>query len=176
MSDTVDLARQTQAVALARGKRWASMDLYRVLAPCMELCERAERDKSEEEKLRALVADQPAHGRNRVYVEANSDIYTCVCRFIFSDPKRRTESFRYAAALREAAKRQVGSGDLVSYLSKNGGVSALYFARPLAVSSVKTKTLHLTEPTHVHRDREFTLTLRWQTDNSFKVLENIPNV
>lgn len=164
-----DLALQTRAAAadvVVRHKKHASFQLYSVLSPCLELCERCELDPAERAILDRLFADQPKGDRNRKYVEKGSDIYVLVCRFVFTSTDY-TNAMRYAHCLREASKAQISSAELVAWLKTNGGVNALYFRRPLTAQSVSMKTLHLSSPVMVSRTTEFTLQLRWNSDNTF---------
>ena len=176
MTDILDLALQARrdaALVVDRhtnpNQKTASITLYGVLASCLELCERCDNDAAERAALEKLFAEQPKTG-NRRYVEKGSDIYVFVCRFVFTSTDR-TNAIRYASALREAAKSQIHRSNLFSYLKKNGGVRALYFRRPLAARSVRTKTLHLAEQIEVSRDKPFTVTLSWRQDNIFDVVE-----
>lgn len=150
-------------------QKTASIALYGVLASCLNLCERCDRDAGELGELQRLFKEQPVTGKRR-YVEKDSDIYVLVCRFVFTETDR-TNAMRYASALREAAKLQVSSADLRGYLKDNGGVNALYFKRPLDARSVKTKCLRLADQIEFSRDAPFSLTLRWRDDNTFDVLK-----
>jgi hypothetical protein len=159
-------------IVARQGQKKTSFELYAVLAPCLELCERCLRDPAEQAALDRLFADQPKGKRNRHYVEKGSDIYLHVARFVFCDGERnRNNAWRYSVALREAAKSQIGSEDLAAWLKDNGGVNALYFKRPLDIVHVTTKALRLARPITYPRDRPFTLTLRWTRDNAFDVLK-----
>jgi hypothetical protein len=149
----------------------ASLALYGVLASCMALCGRCERDASERAELERLFAEQPKAG-NRRYVEKSSDVYVRVCRFVFTETDR-TNAMRYSQALREAAKLQLNSKTLAGWTRDNGGVNALYFRRPLDARSVKTSALRLAEQIEFSRDRPFAIKLRWRHDNSFDVLAEI---
>jgi hypothetical protein len=170
--DLVQQTRQQAGEVVARHKRHSSFRLYDVLAPCLAICERCERDPDERAEIDRLFAEQPKVGQNRRYVEKGSDIYQLVCRYVFAGTYL-TNATRYAQALREAAKMQIRSADLATWLRHNGGVNALYFRRPLAALAVEMKTLRLTEPVRVQRHKAFSLTLRWQPDNTFKVLAGV---
>lgn len=165
-------ARRDAALVIDRhtnpSQKQASLALYGVLASCMELCERCDRDPVEQGQLEQMFKEQPRTG-NRRYVEKSSDIYQLVCRFVFTDTDR-TNAARYAAALREAGKLQIRSGELFDWMKTKGGVNALYFRRPLDERSIKTKCLRLAEQIEFSRDKPFTLTLKWQTDNSFALV------
>ena len=171
MAETiVDLARRVRAEAddvVVRHKKLASFRLYALLAPCLELCERCGRDPVERDDLHALFMSQPHEG-NRRYVERGSDIYTLVCRYVFNGTSG-TNIWRYACALREASKLQIGSGQLEGWMRDNGGINALFFRRPIEMRTTCLKTLRLDRAAAMPRDHAFTLTLRWQTDNSFQV-------
>lgn len=175
MSSVTELAmkaRDSAALVVDRhvnpSQKAASLALYRVMADCKALCERCEANREDMAELQRLFAQQPKAG-NRRYVEKGSDVYVYVCRYVFTETDR-TNAMRYAAALREASKLQVSSGDLFEWMKKNGGVNALYFRRPLDARSVKTKCLRLAEQIEISRDKEFTLTLKWRDDNSFEVI------
>lgn len=176
MSDIITLAinaRQAATLVVDRhtnpNKTMASLALYNVLARCMELSERCERDPDEHQQLNRLFKQQPKSG-NRRFVEKNSDIYILVCRYVFTETDR-SNAMRYAAALREAAKMQISSERLVDHMKKNGGVNALYFRRPLDARTVKTKCLQLAEPILYSRDSPLHLVLKWRDDNLFVVVK-----
>lgn len=175
MTPIVDLALQARRDAAAvvdrhvnPSQKQASLALYDVMASYMELCERCGRDPDERAELERLFAGQPRPG-NRRYIEKASDIYVLVCRFVFTETDR-TNAMRYACALREAGRRQIGSTGMANWLRQNGGVNALYFSRPLGARIVGTKTLHLHDRISFSRDAPFTLTLQWRTDNRFDVI------
>lgn len=176
MGEITDLAMNARAAAAVvvdrhvnPSQKQASLALYGVMAKCMELCERAERDETEREEIYRLFADQPKQG-NRRYVERGSDTYVLVCRFVFTETDR-TNAMRYASALREAAKLQLNSKTIAEWLKTEGGINALYFRRPLDARCVKTKALRLAEQIEFSRDEPFTLTLSWQDDNTFAVVD-----
>lgn len=149
-------------------KLGAALTLYDVLSSCLLICEKCLYDETEYRKIETLFQEQEKTG-NRRYIEKGSDIYVLVCRYIFTNTDR-TNAMRYASTLREAAKRQISSEQLVSYMKNNGGINALYFSRPLSERSVKTKTLRLADQIQFSRDKPFRLTLEWKDDNTFKVL------
>lgn len=172
ISELALLTRQGAGEVVARHKKLASFRLYAILAPCLELCERCERDPSERHELDKLFAEQPKGDRNRHYIEKGSDIYVLVCRFVFAGTNR-TNAIRYSQSLREAAKMQISSAEIEAWLRKNGGVNALYFRRPLEAKTSSARTLRLANSIVFPRDGDFTLTLRWSQDNTFKVLKNV---
>lgn len=162
-------ARQSAADVVARHKKLASFRLYAVLAPCLEICERCQANPAEMAEIESLFRQQP-HDGNRRYVEAGSDIFVLVCRFVFAGTNR-TNAMRYSQCLREAVKLGLTSADLEAWLRQNGGVNALYFRRPLASATSSARTLRLARSITFPRDKPFTLTLQWATDNAFRVLE-----
>lgn len=162
-------ARQSAADVVARHKKQASFRLYAVLAPCLEICERCTRNPADIAEIEALFRQQP-HDGSRRYVEAGSDIFVLVCRFVFSGTNR-SNAIRYSQCLREAVKLGIASEDLAAWLRHNGGVNALYFRRPLASSTSTARTLRLARSITFPRDKPFTLTLQWGTENAFRVLD-----
>lgn len=104
------------------------------------------------------------------YVEAGSDIFVLVCRFVFAGTNR-ANAIRYSQCLREAVKLGIEAKDLAAWLRQNGGVNALYFRRPLESRTSTTRTLRLARSVTFPRDKPFTLTLQWGTDNAFRVLD-----
>jgi hypothetical protein len=176
MTDIITLAmraRRDAGLVVDRhtnpSQKAASLALYGVMATCMELCERCDRDPAEQAQLERLFGEQPRSG-NRRYVEKGSDIYVLVCRFVFTETDR-TNAMRYASALREAGKMQIASSQLSDWMKENGGVNALYFRRPLDTRQVKTKCLRLAKQIQFSRDTPLSLTLRWRDDNTFDVWE-----
>lgn len=155
------------------GKRKTSFELYDVLAQCAALAERCAKG-NEFSELRALVAQQPTT-QNRRYVEKGSDEYILVCRFVFGELKsssaNRSNASRYAHALREAKKQGIMSNGLAQHLSMSGGINALFLHRPLAATSVTTKTIHLTESITVAKGQEVRLVLKREPDNRFSIIE-----
>lgn len=147
----------------------ASLKLYEVLAKCLYLCERCLLDKEEKGILRQLFNTQSKRSKNRRYLETDSDIYIIVCRFMFEDDPNNN---RYSHCLREAAKLQIRSSELVSRLRQDGGLNALYMRRPLEKTSVSTKTLHLTKSINCPKNEAFTITLRKTPDNKYEVIDD----
>jgi hypothetical protein len=168
ISDLVMQTREQAEEITARHKKLSSFRLYAVLAPVMEVCERAGRDPSERAQLEKLLSTQPHEG-NRRFVEKGSDIYTVVCRYVFHSSGNRANLYRYAEALRQAAAIQVGSSILAHWLRHNGGINALYFRRDAVRKPARLKVLRLLETIEFPRDRPFKLTLEWTDQNAFKV-------
>lgn len=162
-------ARQAASDVVARHKKLASFRLYAVLAPCLEVCERCQTNPTDLAEIEAMFRQQPRDG-NRRYVERGSDIFVLICRFVFSGTNR-SNAIRYSQCLREAVKLGIGSADLEVWLRQNGGVNALYFRRPLASSTSSARTLRLSRSITFPRDKPFTLTLQWGTDNAFLVMK-----
>lgn len=166
-------ARQSASLVVDRhvnpGKTKASKALYKVLADCMAIAERCEKDPNDYAKIRKLFDQQPKEGVRR-YIEKSNDIFGLVSRFVFTDSDR-TNAARYAACLRVAKSEAIASDKLAEYMWNNGGVNALYFRRKLDVRLVRTKCLRLDRQIVIDRDRPLTITLQWRDDNSFIVIE-----
>lgn len=175
-SSVVDTAYRLRKIAESGpiGKRHSSLELYELLAGCMALAERCRNDDANAE-LRRLVAQQPRTG-NRRYVERQSDEYSLVCRFVFSDLRsakaERSNASRYAHALRQAAISGLTSATLVAKLATDGGINNLFLRRPLSAANVTTRSLQLDRPITVEKGRPFCLTLRRTTDNRYEVLDH----
>ena len=165
------IARCQADYIVARHTKHADAKLYRVLQDCLKICEVCMIDAEENKILNGMIADLvPLAGKNRIYVEAGSDIYQRVCRFIFYREENTANINRYAITLREAAQRQINSQQLATYLVHNGGISGLYLQRPLVANKVSTKCLRLTETIQHQKDARIIITLLRQSNNSYKVL------
>lgn len=157
------------------GKRHSSFALYDILAKCMALANRCRRSLKDRDELVGLLRLQPHTGKRGRYIEKASDEYTLVCRFVFAEDRgsaERSNSSRYAMALRQAAERQIGSDDLVDVLRNKGGINALFLRRPLDRADVVTKCLNLARSIEAPKGKKFTLTLRRLPDNTYDVLAN----
>jgi hypothetical protein len=152
-------------------QRRKDLDLYTLLSDTLTLCEQVEAG-GHLEAMRRRVAAQPQAGRNRVYTEARSDVYVVVGRAVFEPELNRAASWRYSATLREAAKRQLRGAELGQWLRENGGINALFRARPVAARTARTKTLHLTTQVEVPRVGEVTLRLRRKSNGFFDVVSS----
>lgn len=172
MSEITDLAiacRQAARAVVNRHQKLASLDLYRVMAQTMALCETVLKSNSAQIELRDLIAAEPGE-RNRAYVERGSDAYTLVCRFVFMGDESAANICRYAHALREAAKLEIGSANLFEHLRDRGGVNALYLRRPLDAQTISAKLIRLDRSISFPRNGAFTLSLRRGAHNVFAVL------
>jgi hypothetical protein len=143
--------------------------LYEVLGDCLCLCEEVDRDALHE-ALRAQLRASGAQG-NRRYVETTADTPILVARYVLEGQDGRNSFYRYAATLREAARRQIRGADLPEWLRKNGGVNALFRTRPVQARTAATKTLHLNEAITVPKDEAFTITLRRDGRGFFDVVK-----
>jgi hypothetical protein len=136
--DRLRAARHT-ATQIGIPARRKDADLYRLLAVCLSVCEDVDSDGLQEE-LRAAVAvsvdernpdiwgngrAESNNGKGRRYVEKGSDSYILVSRFVLEKVDSRNSIYRYAAALREAGRRNIRSHDLPDWLTENGGVRSL---------------------------------------------------
>lgn len=169
-------AEQLRAAAEAGpiGKRQSSMELYRLLASCMALGKRCMADQDDRSEMRRLVSGQGIKGQRR-YVEAQSHPYLLVTRYVFHNLKSssgdRSNASRYAKALLQADKMNLGPNELAKFMWDNGGVNALYLSRPLDAATVTTKFLHLKRSVTVPKQGTITLKLRRTIDNRYEVLE-----
>jgi hypothetical protein len=174
LSDLVARACQSADIATSLHAGNAREALYDALGASAVICRVCSFDEAQFEELRALIAAQPrGDDKNRRYVERGSDVYTRVCRYVFTGTNY-TNTCRYAHTLREAEKAQIKPDDLAGWLAKNGGVNALYYRRPLHDEEVATKTLRLTRKIVFPRHSDFTLTLRWTNQNTFEPIEVSP--
>lgn len=163
---------RSRAIAGPIGKRHSSFALYALLADCMALAERC-RGKEEYEALRMAIVMQGDNNRdrNRRYVYRNSDEYTLVCRYVFSERgpvSERNNASRYAHCLREAAKRQINSAGLEAHLRNDGGVNALFKARPLEARACTLKTLYLANAITVPKHGRFLVEMSRLPNGSFE--------
>lgn len=171
LSALVKQACDEADAATALHARNGRQALYDALGTCAVICRVCSFDSQKYDELRTLIAAQPRGGdQNRRYVERGSDVFTRVCRYVFVNTNY-TNVCRYAHTLREAEKAQIAPGDLSDWLQSNGGVNALYYRRPLHEEEVATKVLRLTRKIVFPRHDEFTLTLRWTSENTFEPLE-----
>ena len=169
--ETVILARVEtlkERAALFAGVRRRD-DLYAALGACLTLCEDIRLARQEEE-VRAAIAAKAKGARSRTYAETETDVHVLLCRYIFEhEGEARHGAWRYGVSLREAAKRQISGADLPAWLASNGGLRALFLARPVEARSLSTKTLHLTSPITAPKEEPFTVTLRYNGQGAFDV-------
>ncbi|MBA4282018.1 hypothetical protein [Ralstonia sp.] len=165
-----DVAALKSRAAFFISQRRKDVDLYQVLADCLAICERAELSGEVEALRGEHLAAERARGK-RAYFEQGADVFLIVGRAVFEPEVNRAASWRYTATLREAAKRQIRSVELVEWLREQGGINALFKARPVEARTARTKTLHLNAQVEVPKDGPFTLTLRRDARGFFDVLE-----
>lgn len=157
--------------------------LYSLLAECLSICEDViAANLFEELRTLAVVrvnARQPRgtvtraesnNGKGRRYVEAGSDAFILVARYVLSGVDNRNSFYRYATTLREAHKRQIASADLAAWMREHGGVNALYAPAAYRKESRRTKVLHLNQAITFPREGDFTLTLRHDGKGFFDVV------
>ena len=165
--EQVRVAKERAGFFLSQRRK--DIDLYQLLADTLAICEHVETEGLLED-FRGRVAAGVLNGRNRTYAEAGSDVFLVVGRAVFEPEINRSASWRYSATLREASKHGIKSGDLGGWLRSNGGINALFKARPVKARTARTKTLHLTSQVEVPKDADFTLTLRRGSNGFFDVL------
>lgn len=173
MSIESDIAALKSRAAFFISQRRKDIDLYQVLADCMSICERASLD-GEVDRLRREFLDRQKDDGRRAYFEGDPDVYLIVGRSVFEPEVNRAACWRYTATMREAAKRQIRSGELVEWLRSSGGINALFRARPVEARTARTKTLHLNAPIEIPKDKPFTLTLRRDDRGFFDVMNAAP--
>ena len=137
-----------------------------MLADCLSLAKICERFNLTEQLKQHIISKS----KKRTYFEKDADVYLVVGRYMFEDTKARAACWRYTATIREAAKRQIDSGDLAQWLNDNGGINALFRERPKVQRSNKTRTLHLRSSVEVEIDKPFTITLKSDGTGFFEVL------
>lgn len=133
-------------------------DLYKILAEILDICQDVDREGLRSDLIEELTARDKA-GRNRIYVYPQSDNYVLTCRYVLEGEDNRNSIYRYAASIREAAKRQIRAENLASWLKENGGINTLFKSRPLARQDVKTSTIHLNEPITAPKGKPMTITI-----------------
>ena len=177
-------AARNHAVQSALPMRRKDRQLYGVLAECLGICQDVIRDKAEgqlRDAVRVSVDERNPEiwgkgraagnaGRGKRYAERTSDAYVLVCRFVLEGSENYATRSRYAAALREAAKRQIAPDDLVNWLASNGGVRALYLRRPNVKPVMSSKTLYLNSPVTFRAGEAFTVTLQYDGIGGFHVI------
>lgn len=167
-------ALKDEAHAGPIGKRQSSFDLYRVLVGCYRLALQCRLQQEDADALRRLVREEACDGKGR-WTLPGSDEFILVCRYVFPRASKGkgelANASRYAAAMREAEKRQMTPEDLADFLKNKGGVNALYLTRPLDRTDIQTKTLYLDRTITVSKHHSFTLTLKRMDDNRFEVVE-----
>lgn len=150
-------------------QRRRDIDLYKVLADCMLICQRAALNGFVDQMVAAHLAAERASGK-RAYFEQGGDIYLVIGRCVFEPEINRAAAWRYIATMREAANRQILPDQLVTWLRENGGINALFRARPVTARTAQTKTLHLTSAVTVPKDSPFQLTLQRSDRGFFDVI------
>lgn len=173
MSSIASLLEAARVKALNGGLPIRRKDgsLYALLAGCMFICEKVQREQLEPElheavRVRVDIRGENNAGKGRRFAFKDADAFTLVCRYVLSADNRQS-AYRYATTLREASKRQISSGELTSWLTKNGGVQALFLTRPVDARSAKTKILHLTESIEYPKNGEFVVTLEYDGRGHF---------
>jgi hypothetical protein len=150
-------------------KKHSDIALYVFLARCLRICES---EITEIEKLRnEFKTFPPLPGRNRLFVEKQSDVFQFVIRYVFYGVENHANAHRYAKALREAFAMQIGSEELVGWLRNKGGVNALFTHNRVMPKIVITRCLRLTSPLTLEAREPFTVTLWRRTDGYYDVTE-----
>lgn len=159
------------------GKKRSSFELYRLLQDCMILAVDCLHDPDEERALRDLL-NEGRTGRSRKGVLATSTPYLLVCRFVFrhgcSESANRNNASRYGLCLEQAAERGIDPLALADWLTENGGVNALFLARPVAAKEITTKALRLNTPITIPKHGTVTLQIRRDHKGAFDIVREPP--
>lgn len=172
MVNITELANEVRAEAadiVNRHQKLASLNLYRVLARCLEVAEHCTLSVDAQQEMRRLVASEAPPGK-RSYVETRSDEYVLVCRYVLKGEDYANLS-RYSNALREAKKLQLHSSELYEWLKHKGGVQALYLRRPSIHQVVNAKLIRLDRTITFPKLGAFTMILERTEDGTFTVIE-----
>lgn len=166
------IAQSPVAALMQRHGRVADMQLYKVLADCMQIAEICIRVPKERAVLDGLIKKLPVlEGQARHWIERDSDIWQRVCRFMFHGERHNANTNRYAHCIREAANCGVKSNALIDELSA-GGINKFYLRRPSQRENrnVETRCLRLDQiVTHTSR-ATFTLTLKRNGEGFYDVV------
>lgn len=153
-------------------QRRKDLELYKILASCLDLCLWADREEALRSELVEAVRAKEKEGRNRVYVNSGAKTAVLVCRYVLEGEDNRNSIYRYAACLDQAIERQLRPEGLVDWLRENGGLNRLFRARPKDTRSFETRTLHLNSPVSAPIGSVLVLRLRRDDRGYFDVLED----
>lgn len=142
-----DLLSRVYAAALAVEREGAVADL----------CARVEGLKS------------PKPGANRAFLFKHSDVFILASRYVLTGVDNRNSVYRYAAAMRGAAQRQIKPDDLSAWLAENGGLRELL--KPLDDTVERSgRVLTLDRSVSWRAGDVLTLTLRAQGGGHFALI------
>lgn len=165
--DLAEIEALRSRAGFFRKQRRSDAELYHVMAGCLAMVERCDREPG---LLDALKAAHLASLEGRRYFESGADAPLVVGRMVFGGGHGRVAAWRYTACLREARKRQITSDDLPGWLNENGGLNALFLGRPVKSRTAAVKILHLSSRIRVPKDKPFTMTLRRTERGHFDVI------
>lgn len=176
-AEQLESVRETAAAEIGPLRRPGSTPvLYRILADCLALVERCQANPADHAELRERFMARPAAG-NRRFVERRNEVWNMVTRYVFEpiNPAERTHAARanacrYAMALREAQAKGIGSQQIFTVLSEEGGINALFLARPLERTKIATKALRLRDQIEYPKGGTIRLVLRHLPDNTHEVV------
>jgi hypothetical protein len=157
------------------GQQTSRDDLYKLLGDCAVLARDCDRNPEDRQALVELIQPVRNTGRSRAgQVNSTSTNSQLVCRLVFSrsaSPRLNTaNASRYGKALEEAARRGIDPIHVGGWLKQNGGVNALFLARPLEAREVRTKSLLLTEAQTIPKHGVVTLALKRTEDGRYDVV------
>ena len=169
------LEAKEHAISEGVPARRKDQTLYKLLAECLHICEFVQLYHLEDQ-LRSEIAvsvDMRGHnnyGKGRRYTERSADVFILVCRFVLEGVDNRNSIYRYAAALREAHRRNLKAGDLEKWLlNRGGGVNHLFRSRERAPYLSRLRVLHLNQKVVIPESGKITLTLQRDEKGDFDV-------
>ena len=120
-------------------------------------------------RARAGNLKSPKPGASRSYLERGSDVFILASRYVLTGVDNRNSVYRYAAAMRGAAKRQICATDLPNWLVENGGLRELL--KPLDDAAQRSgRQLTLDRAITWRAGEVVTLTLRAQGGGHFALI------
>lgn len=151
--------------------RRSDQELYGVLSACLHMAYRVQREGIFEDVKSAFIKQERSRKEGKNYhVDSRSDIPLVIGRLVFTEEKGRNAAYRYCVVLREAMEREIQPQELVSYLTENGGMNALYRHRDRKIKgSEKKQTLFLLDPITVPTSGKFILELEDAGSGYYKV-------
>lgn len=152
-------------------KRGADDRLYSALVLALQASEICLKDKAQEAVLRKAIVEMPKGNKNRQYVARGSNVFQCVCRYIFFGEENYANISRYSIAIKQAHESGVHSNQLLKRLN-DGGVNQFYLSRPLHNDLISTKCIRLDRQITHNKSDKFTLVLKRNPDNSYKVMKH----
>jgi hypothetical protein len=120
-------ALRTEARTTGLPVRRTDARLYDLISRVYGAALRIDRDNataSLRARVEGLKSPKP-DARRRAYVERQSDVFILASRYVLTGVDNRNSVYRYAAAMRGAADRQIPPDKLPGWLAENGGLREL---------------------------------------------------